>query len=448
MRQRRSFINRDTRGVTLFQDPNPISTPSVIQIDVDCLVVREPFNLSDTTPGQNISIKAPSLTNSYTAILPNTIGTVGQILTTDGTKNLSWEDASSIGDVVGPGSSTDEVLVRFDGITGKIIQGSSIAVSDVGAMVGVASINTVVVESHGLRHLPNGLDALTTAAPLTDLSLLTTNDTGLADSYSRSDHTHALDLTIPTITLPLGYLSGCKLVFNTVSTVDVQAGTARDITNAVDITIGPLTLDVTKAGALGLMTGHLEMDDITYEIHLMHDDTDSNADSAFLVPEGVAPVETGYSHFRYIGAVHNDFVGTGDFVNFYMGGNGRFRTVMYYDSFTTVRVLNNGDALTWELVVSSDSVADFCPVGSTSVILTVDFESDVGTNDNVRFRPEGDTGDHIQIYRVQAGGSQGLSSQSYYQLQVPLGASRDLEYEGTSASLDTDVAVAGYTIEL
>src|ERR1043165_521220 len=38
--------------------------------------------------------------------------------------------ASGSGDVVGPSSSTDNTLVRFDSTTGKLIQGSGISVDD------------------------------------------------------------------------------------------------------------------------------------------------------------------------------------------------------------------------------------------------------------------------------------------------------------------------------
>lgn len=45
------------------------------------------------------------------------------------------------GDVVGPASSTDNALPRFDGATGKLIQGSGVAVDDINNVTGVASIN-------------------------------------------------------------------------------------------------------------------------------------------------------------------------------------------------------------------------------------------------------------------------------------------------------------------
>jgi hypothetical protein len=45
------------------------------------------------------------------------------------------------GDVVGPSSATDNAIARYDSTTGKLIQGSTVTVSDTGALDNVASIN-------------------------------------------------------------------------------------------------------------------------------------------------------------------------------------------------------------------------------------------------------------------------------------------------------------------
>jgi hypothetical protein len=47
---------------------------------------------------------------------------------------------SGTGDVVGPSSATDNAIARFDSATGKLIQNSTITVSDTGDMAGVASL--------------------------------------------------------------------------------------------------------------------------------------------------------------------------------------------------------------------------------------------------------------------------------------------------------------------
>jgi len=55
----------------------------------------------------------------------------------------------------------------------------------------VGVINSIDIASHGTRHDPNGLDAVTTGTPST-LTASTINDEGLAGSLARSDHTHAI----------------------------------------------------------------------------------------------------------------------------------------------------------------------------------------------------------------------------------------------------------------
>jgi hypothetical protein len=47
------------------------------------------------------------------------------------------------GDVVGPASSTDNAIVRFDGLTGKLIQNSVAILSDTGALTGVTAVTVV-----------------------------------------------------------------------------------------------------------------------------------------------------------------------------------------------------------------------------------------------------------------------------------------------------------------
>jgi len=39
------------------------------------------------------------------------------------------------GDVTGPASSVDETIARFDGVTGKLIQGSGPTINDAGEVV-------------------------------------------------------------------------------------------------------------------------------------------------------------------------------------------------------------------------------------------------------------------------------------------------------------------------
>lgn len=53
--------------------------------------------------------------------------------------------AGSAGDVVGPGSSTDNALVRFDGTTGKLVQNSAGVLDDSGNLTGLASVTATTL---------------------------------------------------------------------------------------------------------------------------------------------------------------------------------------------------------------------------------------------------------------------------------------------------------------
>lgn len=74
------------------------------------------------------------------------------------------------GDVVGPGSATDEAVARFDGTTGKLIQNSAVTITDAGAIAGVTTLNT----GNGA----NELFAMDQNVRTTDAVVHTTVDTG------------------------------------------------------------------------------------------------------------------------------------------------------------------------------------------------------------------------------------------------------------------------------
>jgi len=82
------------------------------------------------------------------ALLPSQSGNAGEYLTTDGT-NTTWA-AAATGDVVGPSSSTDNAISRFDGTTGKIIQNSTATLSDDGTITSpqLAASNGLVLNSN------------------------------------------------------------------------------------------------------------------------------------------------------------------------------------------------------------------------------------------------------------------------------------------------------------
>lgn len=131
-------------------------------------------------------------------------GSDGYYLQTQGSgANPIWTAA---GNITGSVSSTDNALVRWDGNTGTNIQNSNILIDDSNNITGVLTIDGYnlyteiqLLHLHGSRHNPGGSDPITTAAPNTSLSSSSTNAVGSANSLSRSDHSHALDITNGTI---------------------------------------------------------------------------------------------------------------------------------------------------------------------------------------------------------------------------------------------------------
>ena len=64
------------------------------------------------------------------------IGAAGRVLKVNsGATAVEWAtDTAGTGDVVGPGSSTDDALAKYDGTTGKIVQNSNATLTDAGVL--------------------------------------------------------------------------------------------------------------------------------------------------------------------------------------------------------------------------------------------------------------------------------------------------------------------------
>jgi len=91
-------------------------------------------------------------------VLPTQATHGGKYLTTDGS-NSSWATVSGSGDVVGPGSSTDNAVARFHLTTGKIIQESAgVLIDDSGNITVPGTVDGVDIASFysfGAAHMSN-----------------------------------------------------------------------------------------------------------------------------------------------------------------------------------------------------------------------------------------------------------------------------------------------------
>jgi microcystin-dependent protein len=85
---------------------------SVNQISLGEIIIVE----SNGEGTESVSIKAPSLTTSLNLVLPNSNGTSGQLLSTDGSGNLSWKSDST----AGVSSITSGTGISVDKTTGAV----------------------------------------------------------------------------------------------------------------------------------------------------------------------------------------------------------------------------------------------------------------------------------------------------------------------------------------
>ena len=112
------------------------------------LSVRSGQELRLYDNGNYVGLRAPALAADQIWVLPAADGAVGEYLKTDGAGNLDWDAPPGGGDVVGPVSSTDNAIVRWDGASGALLQDSGVLIDDIG--------NLAILSSHELRFYDDG----------------------------------------------------------------------------------------------------------------------------------------------------------------------------------------------------------------------------------------------------------------------------------------------------
>ena len=96
------------------------------------------LGLAGNTSGL-VTIQPAAAAGTWTLTLPTTGGTTNYFLQTNGSGVTTWA-AGGTGDVVGPGSATDNAITRFDTTTGKLVQNSSASVDDSGYLTANAYV--------------------------------------------------------------------------------------------------------------------------------------------------------------------------------------------------------------------------------------------------------------------------------------------------------------------
>lgn len=167
--------------------------------------------------------------------LPSQTGNAGKYLTTDGT-NASWGTIAGGGDVVGPASATDNAIARYDSTTGKLIQNSTVLISDTGAITGANSIATL-----------GYADFDVTATPAGAVGRFKWNDT---------DGTMDLGLKGGNVTLQVGQENVLRVTND--DTVTLTDGMVVYVTGANGTNLlvkrALATTDLTSASTIGMIT--------------------------------------------------------------------------------------------------------------------------------------------------------------------------------------------------
>jgi hypothetical protein len=117
----------NTSGLTVSMTARLLGRSSIGAGAIEEIPVSTALDLVGSTQGSILYRGA----SAWTALTP---GTSGQVLRSNGAAaNPSWTSASS-GDVVGPASALDNAIARYDTTTGKLLQGSTVTISDGGAV--------------------------------------------------------------------------------------------------------------------------------------------------------------------------------------------------------------------------------------------------------------------------------------------------------------------------
>lgn len=87
------------------------------------------------------------------------------------------------GDVVGPGSSTDNAAARFDGTTGELLQDGPVTISDAGAVAGVTTINSTTIPSSKTLVVTTDKVSVLAATTSAELRGVLSDETGTGAAY-------------------------------------------------------------------------------------------------------------------------------------------------------------------------------------------------------------------------------------------------------------------------
>lgn len=146
--------------------------------------------------------------------------------------------ASGTGDVVGPAVSTDNAIVRFDGITGKLIQNSLVTISD-GGSINVPS---------GQAYQYNGVNVITAQTALSNLYFGGGNFTATGINNTGIGFNTLLALTTGELNMAMGDGALSRLTTG-------RANTGVGVNTLFSLTTGHNNVSIGNGSLINLTTG-------------------------------------------------------------------------------------------------------------------------------------------------------------------------------------------------
>jgi hypothetical protein len=245
--------------------------------------------------------------------------------------------------------------------------------------------------------------------------------------------------------LPVRTILGAELASMTVSTVTLgKAGrrsAVRSGQNNFDIVFtGTLSVDITAAGAGGLMQGLSEQPNTWYAVLLLADSTGANSSALMLVDEANLSSPTlpsGYDVWRRVFWVRNN--GGSNFLQVIASGTGPSRRYHYDEPAGTLQVLSGQNATVFTPV----SLASFVPPSVRNVLIGTQLSVTVNTH-RAMLRPTGSsiaTTPLILRPGVVSAGTSGYA-------EVVVNSNRSLDYKVDDSGDALTIIVLGYLDEL
>src|SRR3990172_341292 len=226
--------------------------------------------------------------------------------------------------------------------------------------------------------------------------------------------------------LPVGYITGMKLTWISVTQVSISTGSARDSANSLNVVLTSAdTADVSVAGDRDFAPGVNQW----IFVHAIADSAGVNAPRAFLSLSSTAPtLPAGYDKFRRVGVVRAIVAST--FLKVSQTGAGRDRRYQYDEERAVVQALAMGGSIVYAPV----SLATLVPPTARRCEMIFGFNSQTASN-VMSIRPTGSTV-LVPAETINIGLAAPEAINGYMAMDTDTAQSIDYKVTGAASTLD------------